>query len=172
MVWWWAAAAPAPASESKVNRTTERPKEDMRRTTKDKTMTTPKGQQDTVREARQEENKRGRGPEEKRKRQDDGRSTTRDKLEAAATEHLKKDNRKATKNVRRTGPKRLPQEEQRRSKEDIWAANFFFPTRESRKKRTTGGQGQDIGCWVVLSSCPASASLLCSSRSHVVMFTC
>ena len=36
-MWWWAAAAAAPALDSNVNsKTTERPKEDMRKTTEDK----------------------------------------------------------------------------------------------------------------------------------------
>ena len=33
------------------------------------------------------------------------------------------------------------------------------------------GQGEDIGFWVAL-CCLATVSLLCSARSHVVMFTC
>ena len=82
---WWAAAAPAPALDSDVNsRTTERPKEDMRRTREDKRMregkryehakdkrrpssdrTVPKGQPGNMRGAHQEENGE---QEEKRKR--------------------------------------------------------------------------------------------------------
>ena len=106
--------------------------------------TTPKGQQDNMRGAPQEENKRrsgrrGQEPQEKDKTTTGG--VKKDNKKAIEEHEKDRTEKKVTRGERRTSGHGSP------ARPDTLVSFIFLP---QKKKRTTGGQGQDSASRVVV----------------------